>query len=61
MWPAQAAQIQKVSDQLRARRFEKYWEAFEGKEVQPAFHSKKDAIEYARLRFGGGNGEIQSK
>jgi hypothetical protein len=48
----------KIIEVRPSRRFEKYWEAFQGKGVQPAFHSKEDAIEYARRRFGGGTGEI---
>ena len=41
-----------------SQRFPRYWEAFEGKGVQPAYRDRDDAISYAKGRFGGSHGEI---
>ena len=41
-----------------SQRFPTYWEACEGKDVQPAFHARSDAITYAKGQFAGQGGEI---
>ncbi len=41
-----------------SRKFPRYWEAAEGRGVQPAYRERDDAISYAKARFGGSHGEI---
>ena len=41
-----------------SKRFRYHWETYEGDGVHPTFAGRQDALDYAKGRFGGGNGEI---
>jgi len=41
-----------------SKRFRYHWEADDGEGTQPTFAGKRDALDYARSRFGGITGEI---
>jgi hypothetical protein len=48
----------KVIEIRPSKRFRYHWEAYEGDGVQPTFAGKRDAVDYATARLGGGGGEI---
>ena len=48
----------KIIEVRPSKRFRGHWEAFEAPGVAPTYRDKQNAIDYAKVRFGGGDGEI---